>query len=36
MCKLDFRHKLDAPNGSKIELVDDPAVIVGVGTLNKK
>ena len=29
----DFRHKIDAPDGSKIELVDDPAVIVGVGTL---
>lgn len=29
----DFRHKLDAPNGTKIELKDDPAVIVGVGTL---
>ena len=29
----DFRHKIDAPDGSKIELKDDPAVIVGVGTL---
>ena len=29
----DFRHKINAPNGRKIELNDDPAVIVGVGTL---
>jgi len=29
----DFRRKINAPNGRKIELQDDPAVIVGVGTL---
>ncbi len=28
-----FRSKINAPNGYKIELQDDPAVIIGVGTL---
>lgn len=29
----DFKHTITAPNGRRIELTDDPAVIIGVGKL---